>query len=368
MTKQHGRLASSSPPWGDAVPQLPPLPPLDQLLPRAVLKGSSGGVSFANPSETTLTRDTANVTTASLTPRSTATELSLDNHHHHHRQHHHNDDDDDDDDDDDEEAANGPRSIAGTAHVLQEKAALRWNAEEELKRVSRELLRVQKWALVTGLVVVNATLISVSLLLPQATYLFLVLLSCNTMLQAGMVVCITANAAWRGMRRVCGGGGSISSRKGTLLPVARPVVAEAEAAAAASAAESMVMLLPCYNETRDELARSLDSLVRQRGLEHHRRLMLIVVDGRVRGPGMAKTTHDYLLEDILPGGPTRRFDNGYRARDGLPMAVTTRAGRYRGVPYVFVGKRHNQGKRDSLCFARSLLFHVKRAAEAAGAA
>ncbi|KAG5973592.1 hypothetical protein E4U55_000384 [Claviceps digitariae] len=308
----------------------PQLPPLEEFLPPAVLRDTCG-VHFTNPSETTLTRDTPNVTTF-FTPRSTPTNLST---------HELNGD------------ANNGTSTSAIARVYQEEAKLRWNAEEELKRVSKELLRLQKWALIIGLVILNSTLIALSLLLPQAVYLFLVLLSCNTMLQAGMVICITAHAVWTGVivrgwrrlvRRRKGGSGSGS---GGSDDIPAPL-------------EKMVMLLPCYNETKEEISRSLDSLIQQRGIEKHARLIFIIVDGMVRGPGMDKTTHDYFLEDILEEGVTRSFENGYRARDGLFMPVTTRVGRYKDVPFMFVGKKYNQGKRDSLCFARSLLYHFRR--------
>lgn len=221
--------------------------------------------------------------------------------------------------------------------VQQEDAKLRWDAEEELKRVSKELLRLQKWALITGLVMLNAALITICLLLPQAMYLFLVLLSCNTMLQAGMIICIVIHVIWT--KIFCGW----RKRKNTIPDVP----------------EKIIMLLPCYNETKEEIAKSLDSLISQQGIDEHPRLIFIVVDGNVRGPGMDKTTQDYFLEDILEPGISKNFENGYRARDGLFMPVKTRVGQYRGVPFIFVGKQYNQGKRDSLCFARSLLYHFK---------
>lgn len=222
--------------------------------------------------------------------------------------------------------------------IRQEEPKLRWDAEEELKRVSKELLRIQKWTLITGLVILNSTLITISLILPQASYLFLFLLSCNTMLQAGMVLCIVANVIWT--KIICGW----RKRKSTTP----------------TAPEKMVLLLPCYNETKEEIARSLDSLVNQKGIEDHPRLIFIIVDGNVRGPGMEKTTQDYFLQDILEPGTSKHFENGYRARDGLFMPVNTRVGQYKGIPFVFVGKRYNQGKRDSLCFARSFLYHFKK--------
>lgn len=207
----------------------------------------------------------------------------------------------------------------------------------ELKKVSKSLLCLQKWSLLLGLVLVNAALIYVGWTYSQMHYLFLVLLSSNTVLQSAMIICIMGHYIFT--RLLC-----CFLRRKEVVP---------------ETPEKMVLLLPCYNETHQELVRSLDSLVAQKDLEAHPRLIFIVVDGNVRGPAMEKTTQEYLLEDILEPGPCRTFENGYRARDGLFMPVKVQTGYYRGLPYVVVGKRYNQGKRDSLCFARSLLYHFQ---------
>lgn len=224
---------------------------------------------------------------------------------------------------------------------MQEEAKLRWDSDVELQRMSKTLLQMQKWGLICGLLIINGALIYAALTYWQVYYLFIVLLSSNTVLQAFMIFCIVGNCIWN--KVLCGW----RKKKGEIP----------------EEPEKMVMLLPCYNETPDELSRSLDSLVDQENIEDHPKLILIVVDGNVRGPGMTKTTQRYLLEDILEPGPCRIFQNGYRARDGLFMPVKIQTGTYRGVPYIFVGKRYNQGKRDSLCFARSFLYHYRKRSE-----
>lgn len=207
--------------------------------------------------------------------------------------------------------------------------------------MSKTLLRMQKWSLITGLLIINGALIYAALNFWQVYYLFIVLLSSNTVLQACMILCIVGNCIWNKVFCAC------KKRKETVPEVP----------------EKMVLLLPCYNETPDELSRSLDSLVEQENIDEHPKLIFIVVDGNVRGPGMTKTTQRYLLEDILEPGPCRIFQNGYRARDGLFMPVKIQTGTYRGIPYIFVGKKYNQGKRDSLCFARSFLYHYRLRSE-----
>ncbi|KAK4083754.1 CAZyme family GT2 [Trichoderma aggressivum f. europaeum] len=231
--------------------------------------------------------------------------------------------------------------ISFASSLDQEEAKLRWDSEEELKKVSRHLLKVQKWCLILGLLAVNGALIYAAIRFHQLYYLFIILLSSNTLLQFGMMVCIIANAIFRRCMPCW------FARKERNPPDP----------------ERLVLLLPCYNETRDELTRSLDSLVEQKEIGRHPKIIFIIVDGNARGPGMEKTTQEYLLQDILGPGQFRRFENGYRARDGLFMPVKVQSGYYKGLPYIFVGKGYNQGKRDSLCFARSFLYHFKNRSE-----
>jgi chitin synthase len=122
--------------------------------------------------------------------------------------------------------------------------------------------------------------------------------------------------------------------------------------------ESLVLLLPCYNENKEECLNSLDSLVAQVDVEQHRKAIMIVCDGRVRGPGMEKTTADYLLDDILTEKTSREYIRAaYTAWDHSEMDVVVQRGTYGGIPYLCVIKEQNQGKRDGLILARSFFYN-----------
>jgi len=126
----------------------------------------------------------------------------------------------------------------------------------------------------------------------------------------------------------------------------------------AESPESLVLLIPCYNETKDELLKSLDSLVAQVDIDQHKRAIMIVCDGKVRGPGMEKTTADYLLHDILTDRQERRYvRSAYLAWDQQPMDIVFQRGTYGGVPYFCIVKQQNQGKRDGLIVVRSFLYN-----------
>lgn len=128
--------------------------------------------------------------------------------------------------------------------------------------------------------------------------------------------------------------------------------------------ESMVLLIPCYNETKEELYKSLESLVAQTKIDDHKRAIMIVCDGKVRGPGMEKSTGDYLLQDILTDRTSRKYmPAAYTAWDQQPMDIVVQRGRYQGIPYYCIVKQQNQGKRDGLIVIRSFLFNFNRRLE-----
>lgn len=128
--------------------------------------------------------------------------------------------------------------------------------------------------------------------------------------------------------------------------------------------ESLVLVIPCYNETKEELLKSLNSLVSQKNIDQHPRAVMIICDGKVRGPGMDKTTADYLFEDILVQKDYRiRIPAAYLAWDQQFMDIEVQKGTYNGIPYFCIVKQQNQGKRDSLIVIRSFLYNFNVRAE-----
>lgn len=128
--------------------------------------------------------------------------------------------------------------------------------------------------------------------------------------------------------------------------------------------ESLVLLLPCYNENLEECTKSLDSLAAQKHLENNKKAIMIICDGRVRGAGMEKTTAQYLLEDILVEKTERKVvKQAYTAWDQQPMDVTMQKGNFKGIPYFCIIKHQNQGKRDGLIALRSFLYKYNTRAE-----
>jgi len=84
--------------------------------------------------------------------------------------------------------------------------------------------------------------------------------------------------------------------------------------------ETMAWVLPCYNESPEEMIRSLDSLSRQVNLDTHKKVIIVICDGRAKGRGMEKSCGDSLLEDILPCDNGRKYKKAYIARDALDVS------------------------------------------------
>jgi chitin synthase len=118
--------------------------------------------------------------------------------------------------------------------------------------------------------------------------------------------------------------------------------------------ESLMLIIPCYNENEEELRKSLDSLVEQEGIDQHQKAVFIICDGRARGPGMTETTGDCLLNTILTEKTScALIKNAYMAWDKEPMDIMLQKGTYRGLPYMCIVKMTNKGKRDGLILLRS---------------
>ncbi|RMZ67133.1 chitin synthase [Pyrenophora seminiperda CCB06] len=119
--------------------------------------------------------------------------------------------------------------------------------------------------------------------------------------------------------------------------------------------ESFVYLLCCYNESYAELMISLDSLAEQKQLDAHKKAIIIVCDGRVRGKGMPKTAAAHLKEDIIERPTSSVISGAYTAWDGSSMDVEIVKGEFRDLPVICIIKNENRGKRDGIVLIRSFL-------------
>ncbi|KAI5793331.1 chitin synthase-domain-containing protein [Geopyxis carbonaria] len=214
----------------------------------------------------------------------------------------------------------------------------RYEAETELSGMGRRDITRQKYVFTAFIFSVNFMLIFAVWWWPRYYYIYLPIITFTVALNCLMVISLIVFGLWY------------------LAFPEKPIMPESP--------ETMVFLMPCYNETLEECTKSLDSLVNQTKIDEHKRSIMIICDGRVRGPGMAKTTAQYLFEDILVERTSRKLIRGaYMAWDHQDMDVEIQKGMYKGVPYFCIVKQQNQGKRDGLIVLRSFLYNFNRRAE-----
>ena len=121
---------------------------------------------------------------------------------------------------------------------------------------------------------------------------------------------------------------------------------------------SLGFLVPCYNETEEELKYTFDSLKSQTDIEENKKMLFVVCDGRVHGEDLNLTT-DKILKKILKEQITERlyFKDAYITWSGENNNIEVLTGKMDNIPFAILIKDNNVGKRDSLVLIRSLLYN-----------
>lgn len=131
-------------------------------------------------------------------------------------------------------------------------------------------------------------------------------------------------------------------------------------------------IIPCYNESTEELQRTLDSVSLQQPYSSaDNRIIFIVCDGKVVGKGNSTSTDKILIQDILYKSiskislhtndinDTNNFYS-YKTWNDKWHVIDLYEGNYRNVPYILIVKNTNYGKRDSLVLVRRFLFYYNK--------
>jgi len=69
--------------------------------------------------------------------------------------------------------------------------------------------------------------------------------------------------------------------------------------------KNILFLIPCYNESYDELYETIESFYNQINIENHNKFLTIVCDGKVQGKGNLYSTDKILVNDIFKNYITR---------------------------------------------------------------
>ncbi len=189
----------------------------------------------------------------------------------------------------------------------------------------------QKVFVFTSWLLINLILITTSIVYSSYWYIFLVPLSVSTSFNCFSVLLILA-----------------FSIKNLIFKQKKKDDAEL-------VKKSFAYLIPCYNETEEEINNTIKSLKKQTGVEDNKKVMLIVCDGRVKGS--SELTTDEILKVIFKDQikKTLYFKNAYKTWLGEYNNIEVLYGYSDNMPFICFIKDNNVGKRDGLVLIRSIL-------------
>jgi chitin synthase len=119
-----------------------------------------------------------------------------------------------------------------------------------------------------------------------------------------------------------------------------------------------IYVVPCYNESEEELRYSLNSLVEQHTVSGDKRLIVIICDGKVKGSGNPASTDKILKELLNIDGIGFYYE--YTTWTGEKNIIYKYHNEYTyngvTVPMILLVKGKNVGKRDSLVLLRRICY------------
>jgi chitin synthase len=119
--------------------------------------------------------------------------------------------------------------------------------------------------------------------------------------------------------------------------------------------KNYIYLVPCYNESEEELTNTFNSIIDQRTVKKDKRAMMIICDGKVTGYGNNLSTDKILLNIFNKYNYKNNFS--YTTRENEINIVDLYMGEYKNIDYILIIKHKNYGKRDSIVLARRLIYN-----------
>ena len=196
-------------------------------------------------------------------------------------------------------------------------------------------LKQQKYVIAFALFCINLLLSTTFIVYDKEWYVYLFILILASFINASSVLCITGQKILTNNKAV-----------NRIKP------------------NNYLYVVPCYNESEEELLQSLNSLMMQRVVNNDKRSLLIICDGMVKGKcnsqGQSNSiTTDTILKKILNINELAEFYD-YKTWDNNRNIIKIHTGKYQYLDevmdYMLIIKNKNYGKRDSLVLVRKMCY------------
>ena len=221
-------------------------------------------------------------------------------------------------------------------------------------------IRQQKYAIITILLSLNTILSVLSIIYSQYWYIFIGILGLASFVNSINVILIIFyniyNFLYKNIKCI-NGRTSIESTK--IDPSTDP-----SSNSSINPFSKYIYVLPCYNETEDELRNTIESINKQIKVSKYHKLLVIICDGKIPS-GKDKEcmkTNEILTEIIFKDYITysKTFENGYKtwSNDWNDLEVHTgtmhSTKNMNSINFIILIKPYNLGKRDSLTLVRRM--------------
>jgi len=122
--------------------------------------------------------------------------------------------------------------------------------------------------------------------------------------------------------------------------------------------KSLLIIVPCYNETINELCSTFESIYEQKNINLNKKLLVVICDGKIKNPDSVTTT-DRLLTDYIFFNKIQNNYNlncAYKTWDNKWNNLTIYTGIKNNIKFMLIIKDYNYGKRDSLTLIRRIAY------------
>jgi len=184
----------------------------------------------------------------------------------------------------------------------------------------------QKYLIATFIIILNIILSFLNIFYEKYWYIFIVLLSLATFMNTIYAISLFLNYIYNLFQKK-----SIEYNKNF-------------------SNKNLVIFVPCYNETIEELRLTFDSIYNQKNLKNNK-ILFIISDGNLITNENLKTI---FKENIID---SYNLNNAYKTWDNKFESIELYIGIRNNIHFIIIVKNINIGKRDSITLLRRLLYY-----------
>ncbi len=201
------------------------------------------------------------------------------------------------------------------------------------------LFSKQKYGIITFILLINILLSSTFIIYDNHWYIFIIFLALSTFMNSVYAILMFSNIIYNKIKLLCGYQEYSYSINNTYDN------------------KNIAIVVPCYNENKEELNLTFDSIFRQKNIDNNKKVLYIICDGK----NNKTKTHEHLYDIFnLAHAEMYDFKFGYKTWDDDYEPITIYCGIKNNINFMIFIKKNNKGKRDSLTMIRRLLMYYNR--------